>query len=199
MAPYADAASVYLKNGKEPYKEGELFVNKAQARSLRLIAEQGIDVFYKGQLAQEFVKAFERDGGLIRLSDLAAFPDSVQWKDPLSITYRGYTVYAVPPPNSGVQTLQTLKVMEGFDVKRMGHNTVEYLTHLMETVRLNRMDTDEHVADPRMVSVPVEMLLSEKHITSQRAEVIERLRARPSAMGQVRYVPVRSAEDLLND
>lgn len=182
VVKYPDAASVYLKNGKEPYKRGEFFTNKPQARSLRVIAEKGIDAFYKGELAQEFVRAFERDGGFIRLSDLAAFPENVQWQEPLSISYKGYTIYAVPPPNSGVQTLQTLKVMESFDVKGMGHNSVEYLAHLMETIRLNRLDTDKYVADPRTTNVPIKMLLSDDYLTKRRAAVVEKLKGRPSAM-----------------
>ena len=199
-ARYPSSASIYLKNGEEPYKEGELLVNKAQARSLRIIAEKGIDAFYKGELAQEFVRAFERDGGLMRLSDLAAFPDSVQWQEPLSITYRGYTIYVAPPPNSGIQQLQTLKVMEGFDVKRMGHNTPEYLMHLMETIRLNRVDTDRYVADPRFVSVPVDRLLSDDYIAKRHAEVLAQVRSTSSAaVGSLRHVPVPSAEDLLNE
>lgn len=178
---FPNSAAVYLKNGKEPYKEGELFTNKPQARSLRIIAEKGIDAFYKGELAQEFVRAFERDGGFMRLSDLAAFPDSVQWQEPLSISYKGYTIYAVPPPNSGVQTLQTLKVMEGFDVKGMGHNSAEYLAHLMETIRFNRLDTDKYVADPRTTDVPVKMVLSDEYIAKRRAAVVEKLKGRSSA------------------
>jgi len=199
IAQFPDGASIYLKNGKEPYKEGELVTNKPLAATMKKIAVGGTDVFYKGELAQTFAQAFERDGGLIRASDFAAFPETVQWKDPLSITYKGHTIYAVPPPNSGVQTLQTLKVMEGFDVKRMGHNTVEYLTHLMETIRLNRLDTDKYVADPRTADVPVKMLLSDEYIATRRAEVIERLKSRPSALGRVAMLPALPPRDQLNE
>lgn len=102
--------------------------------------------------------AFARDGGFITEKDLALVPDKVQWFDPISIKYRDYTVYNNPPPGMGIQQLQTLKIMEGFDLKKMGHNSVDYLAHLLEAVNLSRIDTDKYIGDPKFVNVPVDML-----------------------------------------
>ena len=185
----ADTAAVYLKqidsSAPHAYKEGELFVNQAQARVLKRIAAEGTDVFYKGEIAQEMARALERDGGLIRLSDLASYPETVQWQDPLAIAYRGYTVYAAPPPNSGIQMLQTLKIMEGFDVRAMGHHSVDYLTRLMEAIRIARVDTDKYVADPRFATIPVKTMLSDAHIAQHRAYVAEKLKPGTSPSGSL--------------
>jgi len=128
---------------------------------MRRIASEGIDVFYKGEIAKEMAAAFARDGGFITEKDLASVPDKVQWVDPISIKYRDYTVYNNPPPGMGIQQLQTLKIMEGFDLKKMGHNSVDYLAHLLEAVNLSRIDTDKYIGDPKFVTVPVELLLSD--------------------------------------
>src|SRR5690606_29218685 len=119
VAPHKESAAIYLKNGKEPYVVGDIFYNKPLAATLKKIASEGIDVFYKGEIAKEIEEAFARDGGFITAKDLASVPDKVQWVEPISIKYRDYTVYNNPPPGMGLQQLQTLKIMEGFDLKKM--------------------------------------------------------------------------------
>ncbi|MEJ7768588.1 MAG: gamma-glutamyltransferase [Chitinophagaceae bacterium] len=182
VAPHPESAAIYLKNGKDPYVVGDFFVNKPLAKTMKRIAREGINVFYKGEIAKEIAAAFARDGGFITASDLASVPDKVQWVDPISIKYRGYTVYTNPPPGMGLQQLQVLKIMEGFDLKKMGHNSVEYLAHLLEAINLSRIDTDKNIGDPLFVSVPVDMLLSEGYITKQREKVVARVKERKAAM-----------------
>jgi len=145
---------------------------------MRKIAEKGSDYFYKGELAKEIEAAFRADGGFVTSKDLAGVPDKVQWVEPLSITYKGYTVYNHPPPGMGIQQLQTLKIMEGFDVQKMGHNSSQYLAHLLETIYLCRLDTDKYVGDPDFVDVPVAMLLSDAYLDQQREKVKQRVKQR---------------------
>ncbi len=171
VAPHPDAAAVFLKKDGSPYQIGDIFANKPLAKTMRRIAIEGADVFYKGDIAKEIAAAFQRDGGFITLEDLASVPDRVQWSDPISIQYRGYTVYNNPPPGMGLQQLQTLRIMEGFDVKKMGHNSVEYLAHLFEAINLARIDSDKYIGDPAFVKVPVERLLSDEYIEAQRKKV----------------------------
>jgi len=143
---------------------------------MRRIANEGADVFYKGDIAQEIVAAFQRDGGFITLEDLASVPERVQWTEPISIQYKGYTVYNNPPPGMGIQQLQTLKIMEGLDLRKMGHNSMEYLAHLFKAMHLARIDSDKYIGDPAYVDVPVEKLLSEDYITTMREKVTARVK-----------------------
>lgn len=179
---YPESNAIFLKNGTTPYKIGDIFTNKPLAKTMKRIAKEGIDVFYKGDIAEQMAAAFKRDGGFITEEDLASVPDKVQWVDPVSVNYKGYTVYNNPPPGMGIQQLQTLKMMEGFDIKAMGHNTTEYLAHLFEAIRLSRIDTDEFIGDPEFVDVPVDRLLSDSYISNQRAKVIANVKERKAML-----------------
>lgn len=196
IAPHAESRKIFLKNDKDPYVIGDYFSNKPLAKTMRRIAAEGIDVFYKGEIAKEMADAFARDGGFITVKDLAAVPDRVQWTDPISIKYRDYTVYNNPPPGMGIQQLQVLKIMEGFDLKKMGHNSQEYLAHLLEANYLSRIDTDKYIGDPKFVSVPVDMLLSDAYIDKQRAKVVARVKERMAGMKrQSSYSPAELPQD----
>jgi gamma-glutamyltranspeptidase / glutathione hydrolase len=175
---FPTSAAVYLKEGEHPYEIGDVFRNSRLAATMRKIAAGGVGVFYEGEVAREIAAAFARDGGFITLEDLAAVPDRVQWTEPISIDYRGHTIYNHPPPGMGLQQLQTLAIMEGFDLAAMGHNTAEYLAHLFEAVYLSREDTDRYIGDPGFVEVPVAPLLAPAYIAGQRARVAERVRER---------------------
>ena len=182
IAPHPESRKIFLKNEKDPYVIGDIFTNKPLAQTMRKIASGGIDVFYKGEIAKEMAAAFARDGGFITQKDLASVPDKVQWVDPISIKYRDYTVFNNPPPGMGIQQLQVLKIMEGFDLKKMGHNSVEYLAHLLEANYLSRIDTDKYIGDPKYVSVPVDMLLSDAYISTQRQKVVAKVKERMADM-----------------
>ncbi len=179
---YPESAAIFLKNGKDPYVIGDTFTNKPLAHTMRRIAKEGIEVFYQGDIARQIAEAFKQDGGFITEKDLAAVPGKVQWVDPISIQYRGYTVYNHPPPGMGIQQMQTLKIMEGFDLAAMGHNSVDYLAHLFETIKLCRLDTDQYVGDPDFVEVPVDRLLSDQYLDGQRKKVVDRVKQRKASM-----------------
>lgn len=186
VRPHPESVKILLKNGNDPYKIGDFYSNKPLAKNMRRIAKEGIDVFYKGEIAEEIAAAFKKDGGFITVKDLASVPDKVQWVDPISINYRGYTVYNNPPPGMGIQQLQTLKIMEGFDLKAMGHNSTDYLAHLLEAIYLSRIDTDKYIGDPEYVDVPVDMLLSDSYIKQQREKVVARVKERKDKINQTK-------------
>ncbi len=195
VAPHKESANIFLKNGKDPYVVGDIFYNKPLAATMKRIAAEGINVFYKGEIAKEIEAAFARDGGFITTADLAAVPDRVQWIDPISVKYRDYTVYNNPPPGMGIQQLQVLKIMEGFDLKKMGHNSVDYLAHLMEAIYLSRIDTDKYIGDPLFVDVPVNMLLSDDYIVNQRAKVVARVKERKAGIATESSLLTKPLED----
>jgi gamma-glutamyltranspeptidase/glutathione hydrolase len=181
VLPHPESVNILLKNDRSTYRIGDFFTNRPLAKTMRQIAEKGADFFYKGELAKEIETAFLADGGFLTAKDLAKVPEKVNWVDPIRITYKGYTVYNNPPPGMGIQQLQTLKIMEGFDVQRMGHNSSEYLAHLLETIFLCRLDTDRYIGDPDFVDVPVDFLLSDAYLNKQRDLVRQRVKERMKA------------------
>lgn len=182
VGPHPEAAAIFLKNGKDPFVSGDVFTNKPLAATMRRIANEGADIFYKGALAKEIADAFARDGGFITEKDLASVPGKVQWVDPISVSYRGYKVYTPPPPGMGLQQLQTLKILEGFDLRKMGHNTADYLSHVMEAMYLSRLDTEKYIGDPAYTQIPIDTLLADDYIAAQRKRLIARIQERRSAM-----------------
>lgn len=132
------------------------------ARTLKLIAEQGGDVFYRGEIAEGIVKASEEMNGLFTMDDLADY--EVEWQEPISVEYNGYRIYTPPPNSSGFQVLQTLKMMEGSEPR---YQTADTLHRFMESVKLAVTDRIEWAGDPDYVTAPLAGLLSDDYAVSQ--------------------------------
>jgi gamma-glutamyltranspeptidase/glutathione hydrolase len=183
MSIYPNWSKVFFPNGRllEP---DEIYTRKDLAATFKKIVaaeekarylgrkkaiEAGRDVFYKGEIAQAIVKYSKENGGLLTEKDLADYQP--EWSDPISSTYRGYTVYTVPPNSSALSLLQELNIMEGFDVKALGHNTPEYIHTLTEAIKLARADRWKYIADPKFVKVPIKGLLSKQYAEKQRKRI----------------------------
>jgi gamma-glutamyltranspeptidase/glutathione hydrolase len=164
------AARTFLINGKTP-AAGEIFRNPALANSLEKIARGGRDVFYTGAIAKAIAADMQhRDGGLITLKDLA--DHHADWVEPLSTTYRGYQVLELPPNTQGVATLEMLNIMEGFDLKALGHNSAAYLHALVEAKRIASADRRAWIGDPSTTPPQaVETMLSKDYATARRKEI----------------------------
>src|SRR6188472_1383873 len=119
-----NAAKTFLINGKAP-APGDVFKNPALAASLEQIAKGGRDAFYKGAIAKAIAGEMEKRGGLITAQDIAA--NHADWVDPISTTYRGYKVLELPPNTQGIVSLEMLNILEGYDLKPLGHNSAAYL------------------------------------------------------------------------
>ena len=164
----ADFAATFLPSGK-PLAPGEIFTNKNLANSLKLIAAKGRDVFYKGELAAKIVKFAQAQGGLHTAEDFANHTSN--WLDPISTTYRGNTVYELPPNNQGLAVLEMLNILEGYDVKSLGHNSAEYLHLLVEAKKLAYADRAWHIADPAFYKAPLDKLLSKEYAAELRKKI----------------------------
>ena len=116
----ANAAATFLIDGRAP-RLGEVFRNPDLARSLESIAKDGRDGFYKGGIAQRIVATESKMGGVMSAEDLAEF--SSEWVEPISTTYRGWTVYEIPPNGQGIAALMMLNMMETFPLAKYGHNS----------------------------------------------------------------------------
>jgi gamma-glutamyltranspeptidase / glutathione hydrolase len=168
-----EAAKVFLP-GARPPKAGEVFRNPDFGRSLRLLAREGREAFYRGEIARRIVELSERLGGTFTREDLGDF--SAEWVEPLSIEYRGWQVSELPPQCQGVAALEMLNLVENFPLGEFGHNSADALHVLIEAKKLAYADLAACVGDPRFVRVPVEEMLS-KSYARRRAGQIDSARA----------------------
>jgi len=156
----------YMPHGRTPEK-GEVFRNPDLAATLTKIAEGGRDVFYKGEIAKTIAATVQREGGLISEKDL--FDHYSDWVEPVSVNYRGYDVWELPPNGQGLAALQMLNILEGYDIKAMGFGSAEYLHCLIEAKKLAYEDRANFYADPKFKDIPVEWLLSKEYAKERRA------------------------------
>jgi len=169
MGRTEEAQRVFLPGGKAP-EVGDRFVNPDLARTLKLIAEQGRDAFYKGAIAHAIVQTSSAFGGAMQADDLAEF--SAEWVEPISINYRGWTVYELPPNTQGMAALEMLNIMETSLPDQGGPQGAVELHKKIEAMKLAYSDLYRYNADRRFAKVPLKGLL-EKSYAQQRAALID--------------------------
>jgi len=166
-----EARECYLIEGKAP-KEGDIFKVPHLANTLKAIAAEGRDAFYKGKIALEIADYVEKNGGLLSYEDLASH--SSTWVKAISTNYKGYDVYQLPPNGQGIVTLSMLNILENFDLTAIEHNSAEYIHLLAEAKKLAYADRDCYIADPDFSPVPVDKMLCKTYARS-RSQQIDRL------------------------
>jgi len=176
LRAYPDSARVFLPNGRSP-RQGGLFRNPEMAGALRLIAEQGRDTIYKGEIAAAILRTSQGFGGAMTAEDLASF--SSEWVEPISIDYRGWRVYELPPNGQGMAALEMLNIMETSPASPMGAFGATEMHKRIEAMKLSYADVRRYDADPRAFRVPVQQLLS-KEYARKRAALINPDRANGS-------------------
>ena len=185
LARYPASLAQFSKNG-EPYRPGEILRQPDLARTLERIRDRGRDGFYKGETARLIVAEMQRGGGIITEEDLARY-EAVE-RPPVRGTYRGYEIISMPPPSSGgVALIQMLNILEGYDLRAMGHNSPAYIHHVVEAMRRAYRDRARFLADPDFVDVPIEYLTSKAYAAELRAG-ISGDRATPSTPADVELV-----------
>ena len=162
---YPNFSDIWMKNGKTPNK-GEVFKNEELANTYKKIAEQGRDVFYKGEIAQTIGKFIKEQGGFLSARDFASHKS--EWVEPVSINYRGYDVWELPPNGQGIAALQILKILEGYDFSNIKFGSPEHLHLFTEAKKLAFEDRAKYYADMDFVKVPVDKLLSEEYANKRR-------------------------------
>jgi len=167
------AKDTYLPDGRAP-KLGEIFRNRDLAGSLRLVAAHGRDGFYKGPTAQALIREGKEDGVEWTAADLADFQP--EWVEPISTSYRGWTVTELPPNGQGIAALEMINMMEKFPLAEYGHNSAKALHVMIEAKKLAYSDLLKYVGDPRYSKAPVTTLLS-KDTATARAKLIATQRA----------------------
>lgn len=168
----------FFKEDGSPYQHGEIFRQPELAATLKAIAANGADGFYRGWVADRIVETMQRDGGLITHDDLQNYV--VKEREPLRGTYRNFEVVTMPPPSSGgVHVIQMLNVLEGWDMKSLGHNSANYIHRLTESMKYAYADRSKYLGDPDYFDVPVAAITDKNYATSIR-ERINLERATPS-------------------
>lgn len=189
LMKYPSSRKVYAPPDGKHWNDGELWKNPDLARTLRRLVEAekqasskgrqaGLkaarDRFYKGDIAREMAKFSEENGGLFRYEDFAEYTAKVE--EPVFTTYRGYTVYKNPSASQGPAELFALNLLEGYDLKKMGLNSADYIHTSVEAIKLAMADRDKYLGDMDFIKIPYSGLLS-KDYASQRRKLIDPAKA----------------------
>jgi gamma-glutamyltranspeptidase/glutathione hydrolase len=159
---------VFLIDGETP-KVGQVFRNPKYAQALELIAHEGPDAFYRGAIAQAILKTSDRLGGVMTAADLGDF--QAEWVEPISTTYRGWTVYELPPNGQGMAALEMLNIFERFPLQDWGFASADGFHVKLEAQKLAYADLRRYNADPKFAKVPVAGILSKKYAAERAATI----------------------------
>ena len=170
LAADSSARATFMPHGHTPVA-GEWFKNPDYARTLREVAAGGSKVLYGGALGQRIVKHVHALGGFLTLDDLKA--NKPTWETPISVVFKGYRIWELPPNNQGIATLEMLKILEPYDLEAMGHNSAPYLHHLIEAKKLAYADLARYVGDADHLDIPPERMLSDAFIAERRSHLDE--------------------------
>ena len=160
--------ATFAPNGRAP-KAGETWKSLDHARTLKLIAETNAEAFYKGELADKIDKFSQAYNGYLRKEDLAAFEP--EWVEPISVNYRGYDVWEIPPNGHGIVALMALKILSGYEFK--DRDNIDTLHKQLEAMKLAFADGQKYIADPKMMSITIKQLLSEEYAARRRSLIGE--------------------------
>ena len=178
---YPNFAETYMPNNMALTK-GSVFKNTYLAATYEKIAKGGKDAFYKGEVAKIIADFIQSQGGFLSKKDLANHKS--EWVEPVSTNYRGYDVWELPPNGQGIAALQILNIMEGYDVKKMGFGSPEYIHHFIEAKKLAFEDRAKYYADPAFNKLPVDKLIS-KEYANERRKLINNNAARSYDAGKL--------------
>ncbi|HYC70960.1 MAG TPA: gamma-glutamyltransferase [Opitutaceae bacterium] len=159
------SAEALAKDGRAPAK-GEIFRNPDLASTYALLAEKGRDAFYRGEIADRIDGFMRQQGGWLRKADFERHTSA--WVEPVSVNYRGYDVWEIPPNGQGIAALQMLNILEGFDLRALGYNSPEALHLMIEAKKLAFEDRAKFYADPEFAQAPLKGLLSKEYAAERR-------------------------------
>lgn len=160
---------VYLKPDGSPYQVGDIHRQPDLARTLSTIAKEGASAFYTGSIAKNIVADLQANGGVLTLNDFANH--RADWVTPLSVPYRNYTAYNLPPNTQGMASLAILNILNNFDLSKMEEGSADYYHLMVEATKEAFIDRDTYLTDPDFSPVPTERLLSSSHGKAQAARI----------------------------
>jgi gamma-glutamyltranspeptidase/glutathione hydrolase len=167
---YDNIKATYIdQNGGKLPREGEIYKNPFLANTLRTIAKQGRDAFYKGEIARTITDFIQEKGGFLSMEDLAAHRS--EWVTPVSVNYRGYDVWELPPNGQGIAALQMLQVLEEYDFSAIEFGSAEHLHLFTEAKKIAFEDRAKYYADMDFAKVPVAELISDTYARQRKEEI----------------------------
>ena len=170
LTHYPSAARIFYKEGGEFYRPGDTLVQADLANTLRKIAEEGPDGFYRGEVAEAIARAVTEAGGDMTTEDLANY--RAVTREPVRGTYRGYEIVSMPPPSSGgIHLIQILNALEGYPIGALGENSSETIHLMAEAMKIAYADRSEYLGDPDFVDVPVDALTGKEYAAEMRARI----------------------------
>ncbi len=165
-------ASTYLLRTGESYRTprvGEVFRQPDLARTFRHLSTSGVKGFYEGELAQKMAAYLQSRGSLLTAADFSAHTSD--WVEPVSTNYRGYDVYELPPNGQGIVALEMLNILEGFDLRALGHNSAQTIHLITEAKKLAFADRATFVTDPSIRPLPISTLISKPYAARMRERI----------------------------
>lgn len=196
LSQFPASARTYLVDGKPP-RTGDVHRQPQLAETLRILADEGCDAFYRGAIAKRIVAFSQADGGFFDMQDFA--DHATEWVEPIGTDYRGHTVLELPPNGQGITALMILNVLEGFDLAAHEYGSAPYYHLLIEATKQAFADRNRYIADPAFAAVPTAGLLSKAYATARRQEIDPRRAGdfspgAPAAFGDTVYVSCVDAE-----
>jgi gamma-glutamyltranspeptidase/glutathione hydrolase len=184
LSHFPNVSDVFMPGGSAPAK-GEIFKNPALANTLETIAEKGRETFYKGDIARTISDFIQEQGGFLSFEDLAAHTS--EWVTPMSVNYRGFDVWELPPNGQGIAALQILNILEGYDIVAMGFGSAEYIHHFTEAKKLAFEDRARYYADPAFNELDYTLLLTDAYAAGRRALINSNRAARRYDAGEIEH------------
>ncbi|WP_311767776.1 gamma-glutamyltransferase [Burkholderia sp. Bp8963] len=165
-----EAARIFLRADGTPLQPGDRLVQKDLARTLERIAAQGPEAFYRGDIPKIVEAASKQSGGVITAADFASY--RAEDMEPLKCTYRGYEFISAPPPSSGGVTMcETLNILEGYDMRKLGYHSASAIHYMSEAMRHAYEDRNTLLGDPNFISNPVSKLTSKEYAAEIRKRI----------------------------
>ncbi|HWK23007.1 MAG TPA: gamma-glutamyltransferase [Ureibacillus sp.] len=157
---YNEFTKVFLKDGK-PYKAGDIMKQEDLAQTLKKIAINGAEYFYNSELTSKIIEDLQNYGGILTLEDFKQHTSD--WVEPISVKYRDFTAYNLPPNTQGMASLSILNILNHLDLEQIDEGSSTYYHVLVEAIKYAFVDRDRYLTDPTFVQIPLGELLSEKH------------------------------------
>jgi gamma-glutamyltranspeptidase/glutathione hydrolase len=168
LCRFPSSARTYLPDGNAP-QAGEVHRQPNLARTLKLLAAEGRDAFYQGEIARQIVQFSQENDGFFTLEDFRNH--TTEWVEPIGIDYRGHTILELPPNGQGITALIALNILEGFDLGGMEYGSAPYCHLLIEATKQAFADRNRYVADPAFADLPIAGLLSKAYAQARRQEI----------------------------
>ena len=172
---FEEFSRIYLQDGAAP-KAGSILKQTDLGETLAYISQHGARSFYEGEIAEKIVADLERLGGVLTLDDFKNHTSD--WVDPISVDYRGFRAYNLPPNTQGMASLSILNILNHFDLSEMEEGSSDYYHVLIEAIKLAFVDRDQYLTDPEFANIPLDELLSPAHGESSANKIKASLRAK---------------------